>query len=737
MEQIKKIELTDFKKHENLALYLNQPTFLIGNNGSGKSSVIQGIVFATLGYVPGVDKKDGIARIIKNDTDAMAVELSASDGTNQVIRRTLTKSGTSTKQELYVNFSRNKTLAKLNQDIESKFHIKNEFFDMNNFLNMSSSEKSDLIYNLINSDLGKGYMEEYLDKKLGDKVLVESIISYYSDSMSISENVDKILDVYGNLKKELKKEVDELSATGIQLSSSLSDVEYKDLTDTINQKNAELRELETKLQGIKTANTKYSITLSKLQAAKGSYAVSITTMEKLEAENDNLQKQINSLSAVTVKPNNYVSDMKALENELRKEQDNYNDVVKNGKAIAELINNDKALIDKINNLSKTHKCLVDDSIICENSKGFSSALADFNNKLKKNVADRKVLATKYYEYKDRIAEIRKKKDKVLADMEKADNLVKENQHKINFLRKQIQDNENKIKEINTKTTEIKSLEYSLNNMAPITDTKVLEKLVSAKMNEISKLSMQQKDNMKNKEHIIIMEQNSKNLSSKKDKLKESKEVEAVLKQFKLDLVNIGIGPFVNTMNEVLAKLQLDKTVFVDTFKKKVLFGFVDAEGRKKEFSCLSTGESLIFLLALVAAIYSLDDECFKFFAMDNLDCLDDNNLFRILEHIDVLKEYFDNILLAGVIAPEKLKAYKDSRKIQVVDFGSVIEKLPNGNSLLDTFKNKKREPLKINYFHELDYMDDDSSNQLSFISDMYIDEETQKMYRTDLILKRK
>ena len=69
-------------------------TYIYGNNGIGKSTILQAIQFALLGYIPGTAKNSKEAMLRHSPTGEIAVELTLdNDGANVVVQRRLNKSG--------------------------------------------------------------------------------------------------------------------------------------------------------------------------------------------------------------------------------------------------------------------------------------------------------------------------------------------------------------------------------------------------------------------------------------------------------------------------------------------------------------------------------------------------------------------------------------------------------------------------------------------------------------------
>lgn len=192
-------------------------------------------------------------------------------------------------------------------------------------------------------------------------------------------------------------------------------------------------------------------------------------------------------------------------------------------------------------------------------------------------------------------------------------------------KKAIVDNQNIIKKLNLELKNIETTLSSLKNSneeisvlkkeidsIKIKDYKLLEPVLLAKQNQYLDLEHKKEETIQIRQNLICLERNDTEREETEVKIENYK-----LAVKKLKLLNEGITPFVNTI-------------------KKISFDFV------------STGQKLIFLIALIASIYTKEDS-FRYLCIDNLEFLDDVNLDLLLSNIDSLKNYFDNIVLIGVL----------------------------------------------------------------------------------------
>ena len=117
------------------------------------------------------------------------------------------------------------------------------------------------------------------------------------------------------------------------------------------------------------------------------------------------------------------------------------------------------------------------------------------------------------------------------------------------------------------------------------------------------------------------------------------------------------------MNEILKELQFNYVVFINNDGKKATLGFTkkgyDNKDVNVEIDMLSTGETMIFILALIGAIYKKKNSNFKLLALDDIDNLDKENLHKLFSMSNILEKYFDNILFIGILNDLDISKYKN------------------------------------------------------------------------------
>ena len=276
---------------------------------------------------------------------------------------------------------------------------------------------------------------------------------------------------------------------------------------------------------------------------------------------------------------------------------------------------------------------------------------DLLNEIKTIRKCRQELAAKYKALQAKINKYKEeRKDLVEKDNENR-KAIQENQKRLSTLNKEFMDISVKIENTKKAKEEYKGIENALKYSKPIQNTLLKEQVLSAKKAQLKQLEEKQKDDNKVRQNLLILEQNEKNRKIKENNLDAYKKIEKELKTIKSDLVNSGIKPFVDDMNYIFNELKFDYKFYVEGNKKNVDFGIIKISdnNRKIPFKHTSLGESVIILIALMATIYKKQNTSLKLLALDNIENLDNSNLQKIFDNIEVLNKYFDNIILSGVL----------------------------------------------------------------------------------------
>lgn len=144
--------------------------YLYGENGAGKSTVLQAIQLALLGYIPGCDKKnEAIFRHAKSKTLSVTCKLD-NDGKDVVISRSWVGTGKTITKAVDIT-PEGFTLDDILSDIELPIH------NFTEFMNMTANKMKDWFISFLPNEATDINWEEELTKSLGDmKVIDENLI---------------------------------------------------------------------------------------------------------------------------------------------------------------------------------------------------------------------------------------------------------------------------------------------------------------------------------------------------------------------------------------------------------------------------------------------------------------------------------------------------------------------------------------------------------------------------------
>ena len=211
MTKLKSITIKGMHNYDDVTYDLKDFTYLFGHNGAGKSTVLEAIQFALLGYIPNYNKTPaGIFTHCNND-NKMSVTLVLNDGEKDItVVRECVKSGGKAAVNVVVNPQ--VEIADIIADIESPVFNFNEFIGMTanklkewfiSFLGNSDSQiKWEEVFTLDNgTDLA--LQKQMLDNTNGKAVDIDSLkeVNTYLKAMESTEkaNIQRVTSTIQNM----------------------------------------------------------------------------------------------------------------------------------------------------------------------------------------------------------------------------------------------------------------------------------------------------------------------------------------------------------------------------------------------------------------------------------------------------------------------------------------------------------------------------------------------------------
>lgn len=275
----KKLHLKNFKSYEDAEITFNNGiTIIVGENGAGKSTILEGISFA-LFKQHGARKIEDLVR--NNSNGSMSVELEfVVDGKEYKI-------------------SRQRSSSKLTSKLFKKAVNNGEYIslcvgdkEVSNQLATILAIDSDLFLNAIY--IRQGEIAELVDKTPAEKKLLIGKLLGLDSLENAWKNIQPIISQYENSKSELKGKL-----------SSVTDLEedYEEKMTVLNQLKEEGLELEENLKDIRTVQEENSNEKALMEREKEIYDNFVSnlkseeeTLEMLEKDKREIQDKLDEMN---------------------------------------------------------------------------------------------------------------------------------------------------------------------------------------------------------------------------------------------------------------------------------------------------------------------------------------------------------------------------------------------------------------------------------------------------------
>ena len=490
------IELLNWKKHENLKLEFNKGSnILIGNMGSGKTSILQAITYCLFGTFSELKKRElKINDLIKRGETISEIKLFIeNDNAQFLITRKIEYDKPS---EATIRDDSGKLLAgpnptAVNDYIIDKFKITEEIFlrtiysvqnEADILLRISPAERKKQIDELMNLDQFEIVRKNCvsLSNKLNERK--KGMLSILDQ-----ENVELLQ----NLGKHLETEINNLVSQHKKISSSIPSLEKIEI------------ETRTKLEKISLMNSRKNQLLSRKEELE------------LKIEKINIEFAGQTISKTEDEINNLISSLKGkttlLKSEIKKRKD-------------------------------THEELNRDLILIEKQRGIIESNTDSITREISSLMEIKI-RFKDLQIQD-FREINSRINTIKSEIKNRDELNRDNQAEINNMRKHMSQ------------LELISDICPLCRHELAQHTK--ERLLSERKQEIAKLLMENNE-ISNRLHILKTEEETLTTSyNNQQEFLASSEKESELNE-KRDKSNIKLQSFNSRRNNILRKLEETKS----------------------------------------------------------------------------------------------------------------------------------------------------------------------------------
>lgn len=650
--QIKKILLKNFGKYTNKDFEIEPITLIKGPNGSGKSTVLEGITFALTGSVRRLPKKLESLSKLSNTDGNVGVILYTNE--NVITRDIVVKGKKSSELITCTDCDPTTTNTEKQEYLKNKYLLDELLINPMNFISLTGADKSkyilELLNNINNSD--KDVFSTIAKDFNNDPFILEFLKK--NQKLCLVDNIDMIKDIVSDKKKFLNKELKSSMDTTFKISDLKNQIGALEIpkSNVISELEKDISDLRVQIKLSDKNNLTFKNSREELEKLKNSYPT-------LKKDINLLDKQIKELSLELLTLRNFKID-NSLQEKLSAARECLLSIQERGletkskiELVSSKINQDIELFKKVSNIKNSKRCVINNNIICNNSfddstKEIQKEIQKFKNEFSILTKERNVLVQKYACQKKKIDEL----NELYISSQKKQS---ENSNKIIELSSCITNKENERRRLSKVQEKFNFLEEQLNSNL-IEDNSIQKKILESKELELRTLKINEKKIIELKHNLKLAEIEDKTLEEKTLQLEKLKALEKRLKTEKLKLLEEGLSPFIDKMDEIFNELGFNYKVFVKNDGKKATIGLTK-DDRYIEIDMLSTGETMMFIIGLIGAIYSHRNSCFRFLVLDDLDNLDNKNLNILFKNSNKLLKYFDNIMLIGVLENINLNDY--------------------------------------------------------------------------------
>ena len=619
----KKIILKNFKSHKYTNINFDKGiTIIVGENGVGKSSILEGITYALF-------KKSTL-----NQNDLITIDKNNERSSTMYVELIFENNGINYKVVRTNNIS--KSTSKLYQEINKNFTLLVEGnSEVNKMLSSIIDIDIDLFLNAIY--IRQGEITDLISKKPAERKKLITRFLKIDDLEKCWERMPKIINVYNNKKEKLEGMLisKENVATELQTKKELLISLNEELNKQIKNKNdydKEKEEIAKEKEILDDKKSQYLIKYNKLNNNKKELNRLISNQQKLSLKIEEI--------------NEYENDLKIFKNKLSElSNENFDDKIINLKSEnVSLENINKTLKKSLDDLLKVeNECPICKSKITEEKKNelelnYRNEIKNNLNKINSNEENIKELKDKnknYNYYNNKIIELKT----LIKDKEeykdKLDNVL----YNINI----------KNNDIKNKEDELYDLEYDENKYnETVNNERNINEKISKNFENIGVI----KGKISNTEtRIEELKQDLVDIENIKMKIKKLNDFIDLLNEFRTLYGRDGIQNNLRVMSK--DSIQKNTNMFFEKFNFDYSYLKIDddfkvslfKENKEIDIDMLSGGEKIAIALSLRLGITQT-------VAKGNIDCifLDEPTI-----HLDEVRiEELNNLLINMNIIPQMI-----------------------------------------------------------------------------------
>lgn len=577
-------------------------SYLYGNNGAGKSTVLQAIQLALLGYIPGCDKKnEAIFKHAKNKTMSVTCVLD-NGGQDITVSRSWVGTGKSVTKVVDIKPEGYK-LDDVLADIELPIH------NFTEFMSMTANKMKEWFINFLPNESAEINWEEELSKSLGDmKVIDENLM--FTTLSNLSGLPGTGVDYIRAVNSYFKEQTSFLKGNLQRTQGTIQSLVFYDDCDT----SLSSADIQNEIKGIQ----------DKLMKA--------ARIEQIRQMNKSIHDQISQIkvSGSSTEDDPEYSKLAASLSELElkvapKFKSEMDDILDKKSAL-------EGKIREINLSVKSKSGIIASEGVCPYTKSSCSAIKELIEHLQNEVDEELQQINSY--------------SKELSDLS---NSFDNNNLALKSTQSTIAETRNKMNQIASSYAQLSRLKSQL-QMEELIDGQEADTLEL--QNKLNDLQAQVSKVAANEQYNQLIDK----LTAEKYKIENTLEVIKIWT--KLTDANglqtaAMVAPFeklASSMDTYLHKMfnRKDISVKFNLSEKANSFSFgLMRDDKYIEFDMLSSGEKCMYTLALMMCIISTSKSPLKVIMIDDsLDHLDDTNACKLFDALYKVKDI--QIILAGV-----------------------------------------------------------------------------------------
>ena len=686
---IKSIEMRNVKG-QTAVQPLTGKDVIIGRNGAGKTTRMQAIGLAMLGYVPGKGKTAADTfKLASDDKMAVRMETDTFGFEREFVKtRKLKPDGTTDvkiSQSISVSPSMGETInTQKEQRIKQEMGELPFMLDFGSFIAMTDNQQRDFIYNLSGNGFtwDRNRVEDELTRALLKPEIIEvnpelyefmqkniqDTMKQYREGIDIQSGILAMSEHAKDKLKYWKKEkanadgaaqkLTELKNRGAETDRDLAinQQKLKELQEKKEQVIKEIAELSARnkvLDGKEKELGKLREEIAKLEEVPDA-----GRMQELEAFIEKLKAEIAEFDAMEESYDKKTIDLQNQMASLQQSQKIEEEKLLYLKEELATINAEiKANGDLLQRIQNSHGCCAfSPNIPC--NQDFSESIEN-TNRIMDDAYDKKdEVEHKMAESKQTINELQKKISDTQRESKALDAEIKDSIKKMNDKKKQIESSRAELLELQSREPVLAAkrqqetviAEY-LNENQKI-DLKAMEEQKMLITEQIAKLNVTIDEQKKIRNDLLNIKANIIDSQTAEFNVLCWMQINNALGQkgIKGSLMKEMLNPLMEDVNAKLHEIGIAEDFFFetisDTGKEVFEFGW-----GSKSFEALSTGEQLLLMTALMTAIIERTDTPVKILAIDNVNDLDKYNLSLVMRGLNIIGKNMDNIILAGVVEP--------------------------------------------------------------------------------------